>query len=92
MPTYLALSLGMISSNQFLIGIERAEAALLTLSGLHINCERKVIKLRAQIADHRMLAQELDASSGWVIIKDKTVDSAALFHDLYNDMENLGLE
>ncbi|GKA66653.1 hypothetical protein Tco_0870684, partial [Tanacetum coccineum] len=41
---------------------------------------------------HRMLAQELDASSGWVIIKDKTVDSAALFHDLYNDMENLGLE
>ncbi|GJR24550.1 hypothetical protein Tco_0973077 [Tanacetum coccineum] len=43
-------------------------------------------------AYHRMLAQELDASSGWVIIKDKTVDSAALFHDLYNDMENLGLE
>ncbi|GKC40802.1 hypothetical protein Tco_1053186 [Tanacetum coccineum] len=29
---------------------------------------------------------------GGVIIKDKTVDSAALFHDLYNDMENLGLE
>ncbi|GJR24552.1 hypothetical protein Tco_0973079 [Tanacetum coccineum] len=49
-------------------------------------------KLRAQIADHRMLAQELDASGGWVIIKDKTIDSAALFHDLYNDMENLGLE
>ncbi|GJY43723.1 hypothetical protein Tco_0431936, partial [Tanacetum coccineum] len=49
-------------------------------------------KLRAQIADHRMLAQEFDASSGWVIIKDKTVDSAALFHYLYNEIENLGLE
>ncbi|GKB75913.1 hypothetical protein Tco_0942808 [Tanacetum coccineum] len=47
------------------------------------------IPAAAKCVDHRMLAQELDASSGWVIIKDKTVDSAALFHDLYNDMENL---
>ncbi|GJX04633.1 hypothetical protein Tco_0190549 [Tanacetum coccineum] len=73
-------------------GTTACSSVVATAAGWLSGCVPAAAKLRAQIADHRMLAQELDASSGWVIIKDKTVDSAALFHDLYNDMENLGLE
>ncbi|GJW14733.1 hypothetical protein Tco_0018866 [Tanacetum coccineum] len=60
------------------------------------------VKLRAAIEEYQLFTQELEASPGWVVNKvtmemhmhpeQHTVNSAALFHEVPNEMEKLDLE